>query len=404
VVAGLVAAGEDPRTFAGVDWVQRLELSYVPGTGSYGGESFYADVLAMLGVLAAGRPLPLGAVERIRVNQCNDPAKPAVHGGWTWQVGCVGTPDTDTTSLAMSVLVEAAGPDGADVRRARDWLLGGRHVDGCWGHTRGKFENANSCGLGVSAVLALGEDPRAAPWGDETVNPARRLRAFQRESGGLAYRAVSTKPDDYATVQAVPALAGWSYPVSGPDEPEDPDGPEAPGDQAPDDPNKSEDHQAPSGPAGLDNLDEHVRADKGAGAGTERSTPPTTRPAPGFPGPSQVPWLSRDVPAIQAPAGAAMVGSSSDGRPRRALTEVSETPDHAAGTGEGSLTVRELPSSQGRPNALKAAVGTLTGAVALTGGSAAAWVRRRRSEASLVRGGAVAPVSNTGTLTRRRRS
>lgn len=215
VVSGLVAAGRNPRDFGGIDWVARLELYYVPGSGTYGGENFYADTLAMLGVLAAGEALPIGAVERVQVNQCDDEDHPARDGGWTWQASCLGAPDTDTTAMATSVLVATLGADAPEVREAREWLLHTQRDTGCWGlNPTSSFDNTNSCGLAVSAVVALAEDPRRAQWADGEDDPVSRLRSLQLPSGGFKYRAASAGANPYATVQAVPGLAAWSYPVS----------------------------------------------------------------------------------------------------------------------------------------------------------------------------------------------
>lgn len=210
VVSGLVAAGEDPRGFAGFDWVAEVEAGYDPDTRSYGGNVF-GDSLAMLGLLAADEELPDGAVTRLRANQC-------ATGGWGWQHGCGSLPDTDTTALAMSVLVTVAGAEDLAVDRGREWLLDAQTESGCWGFSASfPDENANSCGLALSAVVAVGEDPKDAPWTSDGRDPLGRLRDFQRDSGGFCYLlSENCSVNDYATIQAVPAMAHWSYPVSPP--------------------------------------------------------------------------------------------------------------------------------------------------------------------------------------------
>ena len=208
IVAGLVVAGKDPRRFAGVDFVARTESYLDPVSGSYGG-NLYGDALAMLGLQSAGRRLSDSALNRLRVNQCRD-------GGWAYQTACVGKPDTDTTSMALSVLTAALGPGAAEVRSARSWLLANQTASGCWGHDPGSPGNANSCGLALSAIVAMGERPDAAAWTREGRDPIAALRALQLPSGAFQYRADVVGPNDYATVQAVPGLAGWSYPVRAP--------------------------------------------------------------------------------------------------------------------------------------------------------------------------------------------
>lgn len=210
IVSGLVAAGQDPRQFAGTDFVARLQSFYDPVTGGYGGNNLYADSLAMLGVLAARADLPDGAVARLTLNQC-------AGGGWSYQVGCLGRPDADTTSMAMSVLAAVLGTGAPEVRGARSWLLGAQNPSGCWGLEPGDPDNANSCGLGLSAIVALGEHPGRSPWASEGHDPPGALRGLQLASGAFRYRGDVPRPNDYATVQAVPGLAGRSYPVVPPE-------------------------------------------------------------------------------------------------------------------------------------------------------------------------------------------
>lgn len=209
IVSGLVAVGENPRSFAGTDFVARLEGFYDRVTGDYGGDGIYADTLAMLGLLAAGRPIPDGALTRLRLNQCEE-------GGWSHRAGCLGNPDTDTTGLAMSVLAVVAGPGDPGVRQARAWLLDAQNPSGGWGLEAGDPDNANSCALALSGVLTLDEDLGAEPWATGDKDPQGTLRNLQLASGAFRYRADVPSANDYATVQAVPALAGWGYPVRAP--------------------------------------------------------------------------------------------------------------------------------------------------------------------------------------------
>jgi hypothetical protein len=208
IVAALVVVGRDPTAFAGVDFVARINEHYDPVSGSYGG-NLYGDTLAMLGLLAAGVVPPDGALTRLRVGQCRD-------GGWSYQAGCLGKADTDTTSMAMSVLA-ASSPDGkasAEVGKGRMWLATAQRPSGCWGLEAGAVANANSCGLALSALAAIGERPDRAPWtGPDGRDPPADLRSLQLPSGAFQYRKDVAGPNDYATVQALPGLAGWAYPL-----------------------------------------------------------------------------------------------------------------------------------------------------------------------------------------------
>lgn len=205
IVSGLVAAGEDPRRFGGVDLVARLESFHDPVSGGYGGDNLYADTLAMAALLAAGGNLPEASVRRLHLNQCDD-------GGWSHRIGCLGPPDADTTAMATAVLAAATGSESSEVRAGRGWLLRAQRPSGCWGLEAGDVANANSCGLVLAALAGLGEDAAAAPWTDGGRDPVAALRSLQLPSGAFAYQA-GGDADDYATIQAVPGLAAWPQPL-----------------------------------------------------------------------------------------------------------------------------------------------------------------------------------------------
>ena len=214
ITQGIVAAGHDPRAFAGADVVAILESFYDPVTGRYD-NGIYANALAVLGVLAAKQQLPERAVDFIELNQCGD-------GGFGHEEGCLGGADVDTTSLVVAAL-RAAGirSDEASVARARAWLLSARNADGGFGARPGDRTNANSTGLAICAVVALGEDPESEPWTGGGAGPLAALLALRHSGGGFRYIATQDAPNDYATVQALPALAKIAYPLKHRDVAED---------------------------------------------------------------------------------------------------------------------------------------------------------------------------------------
>lgn len=205
-VMGLVAAGEDPRSFGGVDYAGRITLG---STGAYE-ENVYANAIAMLGVRAAGRAVPGSAVAYMRAQQCPS------NGGFAWKAGCAGTPDVDTTSSSVSALVAAGVPKTDTViARARSFLADAQNGDGGFGLEGGSPTNANSTGLAMSAIAALGERPDSPPWKRSNgATPRSALGKLRDASGGFRYLATSREPGDYATVQAVLGLAGVPYPMA----------------------------------------------------------------------------------------------------------------------------------------------------------------------------------------------
>lgn len=205
-VMALAAAGLDPRDAGGYDYVARLASFWNPA--GYWESQMYANALAALGVVAAGEPVPAQAILWVRTNQCAD-------GGFGWFTVCLNGSDVDTTALVLNVLVAAGVPrTDAAVTRARDYLVAARNDDGGFGGKPRTFTNANSTGLVLSAIAALGERPTAAPWNAGGSDPLTAVLRLQTESGGFLWRAGDAGGiDNYATVQAVPGVAGQAYPI-----------------------------------------------------------------------------------------------------------------------------------------------------------------------------------------------
>lgn len=271
IVSGLVVAGEDPRAFAGVDFVAEVESHHDP-TGSYGA-NLYGDALAVLGLLAAGAEVPDDAVDRLRINQCSS-------GAWSWRSACSGTPDTDTTALAASALAAVAGPDDEDVEQARGWLLDTQNDSGCWGLEADDVDNANSCGLALSTVVAFGEDPGSPPWTEGERSSLEALRDLQVDSGADAgafwYQADTPGAKDYATVQAVPGMAHRAYPVSAPGAPPSENEPEDDGDTGDGDTGDDESGDGDSGSSSTDSDGSDGTDGSDTGSTSSPSTSSTT--------------------------------------------------------------------------------------------------------------------------------
>lgn len=205
LVAGIRASGQDARRLGGHDFVAHLQNFYDEATGRYDSQLF-AHTLAVLGVAAAGEAVPEGAVRYLSVNQCRD-------GGFGHEPGCIQGADTDTTALVVAALIATGSkPGDSAVARARSWLVAARNAEGGFGDRAGAPTNANSTGLALSAIAALGERPDAAPWPSGNSTAVEALLRLQSPDGGFRYRA-GGQPDGYATVQAIPGLLGLAHPL-----------------------------------------------------------------------------------------------------------------------------------------------------------------------------------------------
>jgi prenyltransferase beta subunit len=206
LLAGIAAAGLDPRAFAGVDLVARVK-SYADATGAFA-PSALGQAWAMLGLLAAREPLPAGAADTLIALQQPD-------GGWESGPGW-GT-DSNTTALALQALAAAGLPvDHAALTQGLAYLAaqqsptGGFTYSTAWGTTA----DANSTAYAVQALIALGQNPLGAAWRKGERSPLDDLLALQLTEGAFEWQA-GTGANLLATAQAIPALLGKPLPLPG---------------------------------------------------------------------------------------------------------------------------------------------------------------------------------------------
>lgn len=209
LLTAVVAAGLDPYDVGGLDLVQRLR-GYDDGEGAFSTTAL-AQAWAMLGLSAAGSPLPEGATHALIAFQQAD-------GGWEGGPGW-GT-DSNTTALVAQALVAAGIPrDDAALAKAEEYLSAQRAPAGGFVYSAqwGEAADANSTAYGIQGLLALGEDPAAAAWTRSGRTQWDALLAFQIDGGAFEWQA-GEGANLLATAQAVPALAGATLPLSAPRE------------------------------------------------------------------------------------------------------------------------------------------------------------------------------------------
>jgi hypothetical protein len=197
----VIIAGGDPNDVAGVDALA-LATKVNKDTGFYGSGAF-DHALAMLAMGAAGMEIPEEAVSRL-VDAQQD------NGSWAFDGSELeGSGDTNTTAIAIQAMAAAGHARGRDVRQALEWLHSIQSEDGGFTYqpTDGAMSDGNSTALVVQALIAAEQDPASADWN----NAMGALLAFQNESG--AFRYMNEPPDDnlFATLQAIPAIAGVAF-------------------------------------------------------------------------------------------------------------------------------------------------------------------------------------------------
>lgn len=197
VILAALAAGVDPRDFAGVDLVAALSGSFDAQTGYFGGGPF-DSALSILALAGVGAPVPVAAIDGLVASRLEDGSYSFI-GDMTPGAG-----DSNTTALAVQALIAARA--ASEVEPSLAYFRASQNPDGGWTYQKpspyGETTDANSTALVIQALLAAGED--LAAWG----NPQDTLASLQVSSGAFIFTAVMSSENLMATTQAVPALAG----------------------------------------------------------------------------------------------------------------------------------------------------------------------------------------------------
>ena len=233
LMAAIVAAGADPRSFAGQNLVISTTLRYDSSTGAFGSTTF-DQAWSMLGLAAAGQSIPLSATERLQAIQ-------ALGGGWGFSANAAAG-DADSTGLALQALAAGgvkvntaaaklitaaicatgAGSSNPAVQAALAFLRTQQSADGGFHPDFDSTTSASSTGLALQGLAAYGDTPRGLSWTnvitDGTAsaltlrNPVDALLELQTLAGG--FPGFGGPNDPSATYQALPGLLGRAFPAS----------------------------------------------------------------------------------------------------------------------------------------------------------------------------------------------
>jgi hypothetical protein len=196
VVLAAAAVGADPSRLGGVDYVARIRARYA--SGRYGATAF-DQALSILGLRAAGRPVPRAAVRATLAGRGA--------GGWSFDLGPGGRDSVDATALVIEAL-RAGGvpPDDPGLAAAGRWILAQRNGDGGLASAGGgRATEANSTAGAIRALRALGRRPPAGT--------LAALRSLQERDGGVRFTAAVAGSRLLATNDAAVAFAGKVLPL-----------------------------------------------------------------------------------------------------------------------------------------------------------------------------------------------
>jgi prenyltransferase beta subunit len=195
----LVAAGMDPHNIDNVDPMSIVVVA--AGLGMIG-LGPYDHALGLQALVATGEPVPDTAIQAARDSQIED-------GSWAFDgTTTPGAGDTNTTAQMLMGLI-AAGVQDEMVDRGIAYLAGSANDDGGYPYQPGAESDANSTALVRQAFIAA-DDPDLA---DAQAQALTALLDMQNESGAFFYMASTPDDNQFATVQAIPAVVGVAFPL-----------------------------------------------------------------------------------------------------------------------------------------------------------------------------------------------
>lgn len=210
VIMALQLAGENPKKFAGVDWVRLLEQQHELATGRYG--MYEIDHMwAMLAMASVGDASDEKSVQLLQLEQNED-------GGYSLDKKGGMVSDTNSTALAIQALIShGVKPQDPSVKKAVDYLKTQQNKDGGFPYSMsspyGTDSDASSTAWALQALIASGEDIESKYWVKAAVTPMGLLMSLQNASGALAYQEVVPDDSEICTAQAIPALMLKPYPI-----------------------------------------------------------------------------------------------------------------------------------------------------------------------------------------------
>lgn len=195
----VLASGEDPRSFGGVNLVAKIvdERNDHGAAGDSFGPDINTHVWALIALQATGEETGRG-VSWLLSEQNQD-------SGWG-SAPDVASSDPINTAIALQALI-ACGQNNASLGVTR----GIAYLD--WAQkTDAGFGEANSTAWAIQALNAAGVSPSDSAWKKGSATPVSTLNSLVRTDGSIGYAA--SKNPLLTMVQAIPALSSKPFPVA----------------------------------------------------------------------------------------------------------------------------------------------------------------------------------------------
>ncbi len=206
-ILALASAGENPKTFGNIDYVQKLKTYF--NNNQMGDAGLINDdmwsILALSSVKEINSAEIAAAKNFILFNQNTD-------GGWGYAVG--GDSDTNDTATAIMALIETGvNASNSVIVNAVSYLHSAQNADGGFSWLIGGDSDSGSDAWVISALYKIGQNP--ALWDKNGNNPIAHLESLEDIDGGFWWVKPGTSDfnNKAMTAYAVIALAGKSFPL-----------------------------------------------------------------------------------------------------------------------------------------------------------------------------------------------
>jgi len=200
MVTLIAAAGENPHTFGGHDYLTELK-ERMKADGQFG-DFVYTTYWGVLGLVSAGEDASLPAAW-LKSQQNDD-------GGYGWMPGAESDSD-DTAAVIMALLAAGEKESDPSVARALDYLRAHQMDDGGFNYGGSSSSNAASAAWVVQAIAAAGENPSA--WSKNGNDVVSTLADLQQPDGSFLWTTYTADNPCGMTARAIPALLGKPYPI-----------------------------------------------------------------------------------------------------------------------------------------------------------------------------------------------
>lgn len=203
----IVAAGEDPRSFAGINVVQQLKDMFdgiqigMPGI-------INDDFWAIITLVGAGES---PASEIIQTSKNHILANQSPDGGWGCNAGGSGSDPCDTANAIMALRAAGESPASAAIQKALAYLKSMQKSDGGFPYYANYPSDTGSDARVIAALTACGIDPTSLEWSVNGQNAVSHALSLQQPDGGFAWHSGGST-DPWMTTYIMPALVGKHWP------------------------------------------------------------------------------------------------------------------------------------------------------------------------------------------------